>query len=232
MKQAETAAVVDFKAQVDRMADFLIAAGYDIKRTHLMEAGARFQGARDWRTLRTELSSKEKPIKKPKVAVPDLNGGSVRVYFEPHDCGSGGGAPQFCYTDITQSWVNKIFQLRAKCAGKDAVYSVDSEFDWVEWLDKGDIPRMTRVGIRVYDNEFAYFAQPKHWDNEIETPLVEIDGLIREVQAAIAAGISELYLFQQGSLADDVAALMDFLDRTPGDANYVDPDEYTHSIIL
>lgn len=210
MKHNDTVAVVDFKAQVDRMADFLAAAGYDVKRTHLVEAGARFQGARDWRTLRAELESKPFVEKSP---VPDLGGKSVRVYFDVHACSQYGESPRYCWTDINQSWVNRMYELRGMCKTKN-LSSIDDDFDVPDWMDDSGIYRIQGDGLTVSWDQFWFYGHPKHADYRIETHPIDIDAFIGHVQSAIA---KELYFVADPESVDD---LMAQLERDEDDADF------------
>lgn len=210
MKHNDTVAVVDFKTQVDRMADFLAAAGYDIKRTHLVEAGARFQGARDWRTLRAELETK--PFVE-KLAIPDLGGKSVRVYFEVHANSTYGESPRYCWTDINQSWVNRMYELRGMCKTKN-LSSIDDDFDVPDWMDDFGAYRIQGDGITVSWDQFWFYGHPKNAEYDIETHPLAIDDFIGQVQAAKA---KELYFFNDPQSVDD---LMVQLGRDEDDENF------------
>lgn len=211
MKHNDTVAVVDFKTQVDRMADFLKAAGYEVKHTHLMEAGARFQGARDWRTLRAELETK--PFVE-NLPVPDLGGKTVRAYFDVHSTGEFDENPDFCWTDINQAWVNRIYELRNMCKSKN-LSSIDDDFDVPDWMDDFGTYRIQGEGITVAWDQFWFYGRPKHSSSNIETHLIGLDDFIAAVQAATT---KELYFLTH---ADSVDTLMETLGRDEGDEGFV-----------
>lgn len=211
MKHVKNAAIVNFKAQVDRMAEFLKAAGYEFKRTHLVEASARFQGASDWRTLRAEMENR--PVK-PKMPVPDLGGKSVRVYMDAHSCGMLGESPPFCWTDISQGWVDRVLSLSAFCVDKSVDF-VDDGCEVPDWMDDEGTFGIQGDGIRVGAKQFWYRGLPKHHDDAIETPIFSIDKVIQLVKDSKRA---ELYLFSDKGTVD---WLMEQLGRDENDANFV-----------
>lgn len=210
MKHNDNAATLAFKSQVDRMQDYFKAAGVEVPRTHLMEAAARFSGARDWRTLRAELGAKELPKKRP---VPNLNGKSVRVYFEVHARSNYGDGPQFCWTDIDQRWVNRAFELRALCEEKN-LSEIEDDFDMPDWMDDGEF-RINTQGVSVTWNEFWFYGYPKHADYVCETSPVDIDKLMEQVLNTESA---ELYCFETPGVLDD---LMGILERDEDHPDYV-----------
>jgi hypothetical protein len=216
MKHLDNAAVVEFKSQVDRMADFLQAAGYDIKRTHLVEAGARFAGARDWRTLRAGLT--DQPAAAPALfTVPNLGGKTVRVYFDVHARSSCGEGPQFCWTDINQAWVNRVWQLRTLCKETN-VAEIDDDFDMPDWMDSFGTYRIRSDGLTVTQSQFWFHGQPKHADYRVETDPLDLDALLAHVQATTA---KELYLLSDVYAVD---ALMEELGRDESHADFVSSD--------
>jgi hypothetical protein len=215
MKHNDTPAVVDFKAQVDRMAEFLKAAGYEIKHTHLMEAGARFQGARDWRTLRAEMEYK--PVK-PKLAIPDLKGKSVRIYMDVHARSNYGEGPDYCWTNIDQDWVNRVYELRAICKEKH-LSEIDDDFDVPDWMDDMGRYRISSDGITVSQNDFWFYGFPKHMDYRIETDPLTIDKVIELV---LATTQKELFFFRDASV---IESLMDELGRDEDHEDFVGPDD-------
>ena len=229
MKQAENAAVVNFKTQVDRMAEFLVAAGYDIKRTHLMEASARFAGARDWRTLRTELAGTEKAKKAPKVAVPDLKGKSVRVYMAPHANSDFGEAPALCHFDIDQRWVDNVYALREKVRESSRISEISSAFSDIDWMDEFEEFNFSSQRIVVDEDDFWYNGSLKYVDYEVETSMLCIDNTMVAVMQAIDEGRSELFVFLDNT-EDNVEVLMDTLGREPGHPDYVNPEEYVNPV--
>lgn len=229
MKQAENAAVVNFKAQVDRMAEFLVAAGYDIKRTHLMEASARFAGARDWRTLRTELAGAEQPKKEPKVAVPDLKGKSVRVYMAPYSTFELGEAPSLCSFVIDQQWVNNVYALREQVRKTPKISEISGGFSDVDWMDQFSEYTFSSQHIVVDEDDFWYSAREKYAEYDVETSMLCIDNTMAAVMKAIDEGRSELFVFLDNT-EDSVELLMDTLEREPGHPDYVNPDEYVNPV--
>lgn len=213
MKYNDNAATQAFKSQVDRMQDYFKAAGVDVPRTHLMEAAARFTGARDWRTLRAELESKE-TLEGP--VVPDLAGKRVRVYFEVHLRDICGDGPQFCWTDVDQRWVNRIYELRALCKERN-LSEIDDNFDTPDWMDDGEF-RIRTEGITVSESQFWFFGCPKNADYNVETDPFEIDELVKQVQNVSG---SELFLL---SSKDTVYSIMDNLARDDDHPNFVNED--------
>lgn len=211
MKHQDNAAVIEFKSQVDRMADFLQAAGYDVKRTHLMEAGARFTGARDWRTLRAGLS--DQPAAAP-VAVPNLHGRTVRIFLDVHARSATGEGPQFCWTDINQAWVNRVWQLRTLCKEKH-LSDIDDDFDVPDWMDDFGTYRIQGSGLTVTQTDFWFHGQPKHADYIVETEPLDLDKLIAHIQVSAS---KELYLLGDSYSVD---ALMDELGRGEDHADFV-----------
>jgi hypothetical protein len=215
MKHNNTPAVVDFKAQVDRMADYLQAAGYEVKRTHLMEASARFQGARDWRTLRAELENK--PVKQT-LAVPDLKGKTVRIYMDVQARSNHGEGPQFCWTDINQAWVNRVYELRALCAEKH-VSEIDDDFDAPDWMDDFGTYRIQSDGITVTQSQFWFYGFPKHADYRVETSPFFIEKVIELAQRTTR---NELYFFSDKYTVD---SLMGELGRGKDHPEFVSSDD-------
>lgn len=57
MKKAQNEAVIDFKSRVDRMENFLKSQGYAVQHMHLVEGLAKYEGSRDWRTYRAQLTA-------------------------------------------------------------------------------------------------------------------------------------------------------------------------------
>jgi hypothetical protein len=214
MKHNDNAATQAFKSQVDRMQDYFKAAGVEVPRTHLMEAAARFNGARDWRTLRAELESKETP-KGP--VVPSLAGKCVRVYFEVQVRDICGDGPQFCWTDVDQRWVNRMYELSALCKERN-LSELDDDFDSPDWMDDGEY-RITNDGITVSESQFWFYGTPKHAEYKVETDPFGIDELVKLVQNVSG---SELFLL---SSTDTVYSIMDNLARDDDHPNFVNEED-------
>ena len=200
------------------MADYFKAAGYDIKHTHLVEASARFCGFRNWRTLRSELMTTPHIVPAPGRVVPDLGGKAVRVYMGVHACHEYGESPDYCWTDINQSWVNRVFELRAASDSLNLSEMEDS-CEVPDWMDDFGTYRIQYDCLKVAGDEFWYKGEPKHCDYSVETYMIHIDKLIHLVQGCSRG---ELYLFKDRF---DVDSLMEKLGREEGDANFVDSDE-------
>jgi hypothetical protein len=77
MKKVQAAAVEAFKSRVDRLAESLSAQGYDVQHMHLIEGVARYEGARDWRTLRAQLAAA--PALAVEAPGPDANADSCLI---------------------------------------------------------------------------------------------------------------------------------------------------------
>jgi hypothetical protein len=214
MKHNDNAATQGFKTQVDRMQDYFKAAGIQVPRTHLMEAAARFTGARDWRTLRAELESKDVPKK---VVVPNLNGKSIRVYFEVKVRDESGDGPQFCWTDIDQRWVDRAYELRALCEERHLT-EIEDDFDTPDWMDDGEY-RISTEGITISQSQFWFYGYPKHTSYVVETNPFEIDTLVDLVQSAAGA---ELFLVSHNS---EVSSIMDILARDEDHPAFVSEED-------
>lgn len=199
MKIADNAAVDAFKMDVDRMDEFLKAAGYEIKRTHLVEAAARFSGARDWRTLRAELLTKQP---KQEFAVPDLKGKTVRVYFSVHATGYGWESPDFCFTDIDQSSLTRILEMQHLCLQNTLTDMEDSQF-YFEWIDPDETHRVQMDYLTVSGQEFWFGGYPKHCDYKVETNMFQVAELVADVVRAVEAGVSELFYLDSVPLEMD-----------------------------
>lgn len=215
MKHNDNAATQAFKTQVDRMQDYFKAAGVEVQRTHLMEAAARFTGARDWRTLRSELASKD--TSKSPVVVPNLAGKRVRVYFEVEVQDIAGDGPQFCWTDVDQRWVDRVYELRTLCKERNLT-EIEDDFDTPDWMDDGEF-RMRGDGIKVSQTQFWFFGSPKHAEYSVETNPFEIDELVKLVQDVSG---TELFLL---SSKDTVYSIMDELARDDDHPNFVNEDD-------
>jgi hypothetical protein len=214
MKVTQNVAVADFKSQVDRMADYLAAAGYEVKRTHLVEASARFQGARDWRTLRSELTSKAVSAK---TKVPVLGDKVIRIYMDVHARSDWGSGPRFCWTDISQAWVNRAFELRDLCVQKN-LSEIEDGFDVPDWMDDAGTYRIQEDCITVCQREFWYSGYPKHTDYKVETSPILFDSFIEKILETIKKGKKEVYLLEDAASLDE---LMLDLSYEPGHPSYI-----------
>lgn len=191
MKKETNAAVTAFKLDVDRMAEYLKAAGYDIKHTHLVEAGARFKGARDWRTLRAELENKEPQSK---LSVPDMKGKTVRLYFSVHSCGDD-ISPDFCFADIDQRALQRMLELQQLCNQNELSQTDDTDFPF-QWVDTYDC-RIVGDCITVGWREF-WFGGTAKYGSRFETQMFLIDGVVKDILEAVKSGKTELFYLHDG----------------------------------
>jgi len=214
MKHNDNAAVAAFKTNVDRMQDYLTAAGITLPRTHLLEAAARFQGARDWRTLRAELDGPQAP-ETTVLKAPSLNGRTVSVYFEGKSMSDFFGAPDFCKVEIDQRWVDRVFELRNNCE-KLSVASLEAANEYGDWLDPEQKYEVGCEGMTVCRDSFWYSASIDDGDYRAETDNVGIDEFIKVVQECEG---DEIVITYDPSMAD---LLMDILGRDENHPKFID----------
>lgn len=210
MKSKDNTAVRAFKTKVDRMGEYLAAAGISVPRTHLMECASRYEGARNWRTLRDELSSKQQPLRFP---VPSLNGKTVRVYLEARVIDGRSDGPDFAAIDVDQRWIDRVFELR----NNGFEYALDSSSDSMEgaeWLDKKDDYFMADDGITVCEATFWYTGFV-YGDHKIQTYPIDIDKFVALIQNFKS---DELVVTYHSEL---VKGLMAELGRKKGHPQYI-----------
>lgn len=217
MKHQETAAVATFKDQVVRMAEYLQAAGYDVKHTHLVEASARFNGAKNWRTLRAELSTKQPAVK---TVAPDLKGKTIEVYFETKALDDYGDGPMFCSITLGQAEVNRMAELNNLCEGNGLSEIHEQLFD-IEWNDNEEY-RMRNDKVVVATGDFWLKGRPKHADYCVESTMCGIESFFKIAVSALENGLDEIFCFEN---FDQIPDVMEQLGRDESDANYVTQEQ-------
>lgn len=184
MKQSKSAAKTHFQVKVDRMAEYLKGAGYNVQRAHLEQACAEFEQGSGVPALGAASTNASQVI-------PQLGGKSVRLYLDVAQDDEG-GQPQFCMFSIDQAWLNQVYDLRAYCIQNSHAYLVE-EFPAIAWLGAGGSPPAKSSRCAVSESLLWFSGAGVLGDYDCQTAALKIDklvGLVQRVQG------SQLYVCQ------------------------------------
>lgn len=198
MKKVEFAAVEAFKTKVENLSAFFAAKGYAIQHMHLMEGLSQYEGARDWRTYRAQLSGARKESKSSLRVSPqdvadgkfDMGDKEVTVYLMPY-VGVEGDLPEFMSLTVDQEFVDRLRWLQAE-SQRYMESVVEDSLLVPEWIDNGLPWTMVQSAGKVFCDVVTFYGYDEKTGTYIGTGELRIEGLLEKVGEAVLVGESEV----------------------------------------
>ena len=200
MKKVEFAAVEAFKTKVENLSAFFAAKGYAIQHMHLMEGLSQYEGARDWRTYRAQLSSARKDAKSSLlVTAEDVASGKfnmgdreVTVYLMPY-VGVEGDLPEFMALTVDQEFVDRLQWLQAE-SQRHMESVVEDSLLVPEWIDNGLPWTMVQSAAKVFCDVVTFYGYDEKTGTYIGTGEIAVDSFLARIGGAVIEGKSEEFL--------------------------------------
>lgn len=176
MDQLET-----FKKSAHRAETYLQAQGVVVPHAVLLEALARYEGERNYRTLRAQLSKKAPP----RVDAPQLLNPDETLFVVVEAFGGGGidvpsGRPQYVAFRVTQAALDSLY--RAQQLSMENSADLDGEFIERHYL--GNEWSFGFDEVTVSRGSFYAKGCEDHSDAEFETNSVQLKALLSALKEA------------------------------------------------
>lgn len=199
------------------VADCLKTLGYDIKHTHLLEALARGEGSRDWRTFKAGLA--------PTIPVMGFSADfNMPVFVEAFYANSDAENPcNHALITMTSEMIQGIRRIQAECVQDENKCSVALNIG-CDWLLLSGDSRVSFSELVVTKTSFWFEGYLKHYAHHLETQIMDIDILFPELQLASRCKSPVVFWNIQDDL-DFVENIKDVLLADHSDLSYISPED-------
>lgn len=190
--------VKQFKGRVAQAQAYLESVGISIPHTHLVEVAARLEGAKGWRQHQASLEKapsvvvgKEERMHEPQI---QMRGQAIALYASSYAVNEYDDAPAFCYCVINQKWIDRLLAVRRNIIEHRLGSVDDTELGPDEWICAPDESYSLRYDSASVSDDTLYFeCYEKHGEYKINSCLIDIDPLIKDIKTAIKTGQDSIF---------------------------------------